>query len=58
VQRIGAVVGNAIAIMFVASVGPARAFDRMFWIVFVCSVLMVPVALAMTPGSQSSTARK
>jgi hypothetical protein len=58
VQRIGAVVGNAIAIMFVASVGPARAFDRMFWIVFVCSVLMVPVALTMTPGSQSSTARK
>jgi hypothetical protein len=52
------VVGNAIAIMFVASVGPARAFDRMFWIVFVCSVLMVPVALTMTPGSQSSTARK
>ena len=58
VQRIGAVVGNAIAIMFVASVGPARAFDRMFWIVLVCSVLMVPVALTMTPGSQSSTTRR
>lgn len=58
VQRVGAVVGNAIAIMFVASVGPARAFDRMFWIVLVCSVLMVPVALAMTPGSQSSTTRR
>jgi EmrB/QacA subfamily drug resistance transporter len=54
VQRIGAVVGNAIAIMFVASVGPAGAFERMFWIVFGCSVLMVPVALAMTPGAQSS----
>ena len=58
VQRIGAVVGNAIAIMFVASVGPARAIDRMFWIVLVCSVLMVPVALTMTPGAQSSTTRK
>ena len=58
VQRIGAVVGNAIAIMFVAGVGPARAFDRMFWIVLVCSVLMVPVALTMTPGAQSSTTRK
>jgi hypothetical protein len=58
VQRIGAVVGNAIAVMFVASVGPARALDRMFWIVLVCSVLMVPVALTMTPGSQSSTTRR
>ncbi|TML18257.1 MAG: MFS transporter, partial [Actinobacteria bacterium] len=36
VQRIGAVVGNAIAVMFVASVGPARAFDRFMWIVLVC----------------------
>ena len=58
VQRIGAVVGNAIAVMFVASVGPARAFDRFMWIVLVCGVLMVPVALAMTPGSQSSMTRK
>ena len=58
VQRIGAVVGNAIAVMFVASVGPARAFDRMFWIVFACSILMVPVALAMTPGSQTSMTRR
>lgn len=56
VQRVGSVVGNAIAIMFVASVGPARAFERIFWIVFGCSVLMVPVALAMTPGAQSSRA--
>jgi EmrB/QacA subfamily drug resistance transporter len=58
VQRVGAVVGNAIAVMFVASVGPAHAFDRFMWIVLVCSVLMVPVALAMTPGSQTSTTRK
>ena len=58
VQRIGAVVGNAIAVMFVASVGPEGAFDRIFWIVFVCSVLMVPVALALKPGAQSSTTRK
>ena len=58
VQRVGAVVGNAIAVMFVASVGPARAFDRFMWIVLACSILMVPVALAMTPGSQTSTTRK
>jgi MFS family permease len=55
VQRVGSVVGNAIAIMFVASVGPARAFERIFWIVFAISVLMVPVALAMTPGSHSAS---
>jgi EmrB/QacA subfamily drug resistance transporter len=54
VQRIGSVVGNAIAVMFVASVGPARAFERIFWIVFAISVLMVPVAFAMTPGAQST----
>jgi EmrB/QacA subfamily drug resistance transporter len=57
VQRIGAVVGNAIAVMFVASVGPVLAFERIFWILFAISVLMVPVALAMTPGAQSTARR-
>ena len=58
VQRIGAVVGNAIAVMFVASVGPEGAFDRIFWIVFVCSVLMVPITLALKPGARLRRPRK
>jgi hypothetical protein len=50
VQRMGSAIGNAIAIAFVASVGPAGAFDRIFVVMLLSSIVMLPAALSLAPG--------
>lgn len=52
IQRVGSAIGNALAVVFVTSVGAALAFDRMFWVMLVVSVLMVPAAFALRSGSE------
>lgn len=41
VQRVGSAIGNALAIVFVASAGYLGGFDRMFVVMLVCAVALV-----------------
>ena len=49
IQRIGSALGNAVAIAFIASLGVAEAFDSIFLVVLLSSLIIVPIALALTP---------
>jgi EmrB/QacA subfamily drug resistance transporter len=49
VQRLGSAIGNAIAVAFVASVGAVAAFDRIFVVMLLSSLVMLAAALALTP---------
>lgn len=48
IQRVGSAVGNAVAIMFVAASGAAIGFDRMFVIVLVASLLILPTGFTLS----------
>jgi EmrB/QacA subfamily drug resistance transporter len=52
IQRIGSAIGNALAVVFVTSVGPARSIDRIFVMLLAVSLLMVPLAFALRTGSE------
>jgi EmrB/QacA subfamily drug resistance transporter len=52
IQRVGSAIGNALAVVFVSSVGPARSFDRIFAIVLGSSLLIVPAAFALRSGNE------
>ena len=47
VQRIGSAIGNAIAIVFVASAGYGGGFDRMFGVMLVGSIALVVLGVAL-----------
>lgn len=47
IQRIGSAVGNAVAVMVLASSGPARTFDVAWVIVFVAGALTLVAALGL-----------
>jgi MFS family permease len=47
IQRIGSAVGGAVAIAFLASVGPAGALDRILIVMCFAAVVCIPTALAL-----------
>jgi predicted MFS family arabinose efflux permease len=47
VQRIGSAIGNAIAIVFVASTGYVGGFDRMFSVMLVCSMMLFGLGVSL-----------
>jgi EmrB/QacA subfamily drug resistance transporter len=54
IQRIGAAAGGAVAIAFLASVGPAAALDRIFVVMLVSALACLPAARALLPsGAQA-----
>jgi EmrB/QacA subfamily drug resistance transporter len=57
IQRMGSAIGNALAVVFVSSVGPGGAFDRMFLVLLGVSVLMLPAALALRSGTEELVER-
>lgn len=54
IQRMGSAVGNAVGIMFVASVGTQRGFERMFVVVLATNIFILPAAFAMVRGSSAT----
>jgi EmrB/QacA subfamily drug resistance transporter len=49
IQRIGAAAGGAVAIAFIASVGPADALDRIFVVMLAAALVCIVTARALTP---------
>jgi EmrB/QacA subfamily drug resistance transporter len=47
VQRIGSELGGAVAIAFIASVGTAGAFDRVFVVMLISALVCIPAARAL-----------
>jgi hypothetical protein len=47
IQRIGSGIGNAVAVVFVASAGFAGGFDRMFGVMLAASVMLVVLGRAL-----------
>jgi hypothetical protein len=52
IQRIGAAAGGAVAIAFIASVGPADALDRIFVVMLAAALVCIVTARALTPTPQ------
>jgi EmrB/QacA subfamily drug resistance transporter len=49
IQRIGSAAGGAVAIAFLASVGPLGAVDRIFVVMLVSALVCIPAARALVP---------
>jgi EmrB/QacA subfamily drug resistance transporter len=53
IQRVGAAVGGAVAIAFLASVGPAGALDRIYVVMALAAAACVPAALLLAPVTRT-----